>query len=195
MTRTATIERTTKETHIICTLNLDGSGKSTVKTGLGFLDHMLNALARHSRIDLELTCAGDLSCDDHHTVEDCAIVIAEAINAAVGDGRGIERFGQSFVPMDETLVRCAIDLCGRPTAIIALDLRREKIGDVATENIIHFFRSFANTLRCSLHLDTIRGENDHHKSEAAFKSLARALRDAVALTTFNDIPSTKGMVR
>ncbi len=195
MTRTATIERTTKETRITCTLNLDGSGQSTVNTGLGFFDHMLNAFAKHSRMDLELTCIGDLSCDDHHTVEDCAIVIAEAIGKALGDGRGIERFGQSFVPMDETLVRCVIDLCGRSTAIVALHLKREQIGGVATENITHFFSSFANTLRCSLHLDTLRGENDHHKAEAAFKSLARALRDAIALTTFNDIPSTKGVVR
>ena len=169
MTRTATIERTTKETRITCKLSLDGSGKSTVNTGFGFLDHMLNAFAKHSRIDLELACAGDIYCDDHHTVEDCAIVLAEAISAAIGDGRGIERFGQSFVPMDETLVRCAIDLCGRPTAIFSFDFKREQIGDIATENIIHFFRSFANTLRCSLHLDTIRGENDHHKSEAAFQ--------------------------
>lgn len=195
MTRTATIERTTKETRITCTLNLDGSGKSTVNTGLGFFDHMLNAFAKHSRMDLELTCAGDLHCDDHHTVEDCAIVVAEAISAALGDGRGIERFGQSFVPMDETLVRCAIDLCGRPTSIIALGFKREQIGGVATENITHFFRSFANTLRCSLHLDTLRGENDHHKAEAAFKSTARVLRDAITLTAFNDIPSTKGVVR
>lgn len=195
MTRTATIERTTNETRITCTLNLDGAGKCDVNTGLGFFDHMLHAFAKHSRIDLELTCAGDLSCDDHHTIEDCAIVIAEAIGVAIGDGRGIERFGQSFVPMNETLVRCAIDLCGRPTAIVWLDFKREQIGHVASENITHFFRSFANTLRCSLHLDTIRGENDHHKAEAAFKSLARALRDAVALTTFNDIPSTKGVVR
>ncbi len=166
-----------------------------MNAGLGFLDHMLNAFAKHSRIDLKLTCIGDLACDDHHTVEDCAIVIAEAISKAVGDGRGIERFGQSVVPMDETLVRCAIDLGGRPTAIVSLNFKREKIGDVATENIAHFFRSFAATLRCSLHLDTIRGENDHHKAEAAFKSTARALRDAVALTAFNDIPSTKGVVR
>jgi imidazoleglycerol phosphate dehydratase HisB len=195
MTRTATIERTTKETSITCTINLDGSGKSTVNTGLGFFDHMLNAFAKHSRIDLELACAGDIHCDDHHTVEDCAIVIAEATSKAIDDARGIERFGQSFIPMDETLVRCAIDLCGRPTAVITLDLKREDIGGVAAENITHFFRSFANTLRCSLHLDTIRGDNDHHKAEAAFKSLARALQDAVALTTFNDIPSTKGVVR
>ncbi len=195
MTRTATIERTTKETRITCALNLDGTGNCDAKTGLGFLDHMIHAFAKHSRIDIEISCVGDLQYDDHHTVEDCAIVLAEAIGIAIGDGRGIERFGQGFVPMDETLVRCAIDLCARPTAIVALDFKRERIGDVATENIEHFFRSFANTLRCSLHLDTIRGDNDHHKAEAAFKSVARALRDAITLTAFDDAPSTKGVLR
>ncbi len=195
MTRTATIERTTRETRITGHVNLDGTGTSQIKTGLGFLDHMLHTLAKHSRINLTLECAGDLTVDDHHTVEDAAIAIAEAISQALGDGRGIERFGEALVPMDESLVRCAIDLSGRPAPVIALDLNRERIGEVSCENIEHFFRSFANTLRCALHLDTLRGANDHHKAEAAFKACARALKQAICISEFNDIASTKGSIR
>lgn len=195
MTRTTTIERTTTETRIRCAITLDGTGKSHIATGLGFLDHMLATLAKHSRIDLEIECAGDLRIDDHHTVEDTAIVLAEAIGNLLADGRGIERFGEALAPMDEALVRCAIDISGRPAPVIVLNLQREKIGDVSCENIEHFFRSFANTLRCALHLDTLRGENDHHKAEAAFKAFARALREAIRISPFDDIASTKGAIR
>ena len=195
MIRTATIARTTQETRITGSVNLDGTGESSIKTGLGFLDHMLTSFAKHGRFDITLECAGDLVVDDHHTVEDTAIALAEAMREALGDGRGIERFGEAFVPMDEALVRAAIDLSGRPLPVIALDLTRERIGDVACENIQHFFRSFASTLRCALHVDTIRGENDHHKAEAAFKACARALRQATRITEFADIPSTKGLLQ
>ena len=195
MKRTATIERTTTETRIRCAVTLDGTGESRIATGLGFLDHMLQTLAKHSRINLEIECAGDLRIDDHHTVEDIAITLAEAIGTALADGRGIERFGEALVPMDESLVRCAIDISGRPAPVIALGLQREKIGDVSCENIEHFFRSFANTLRCALHLDTLRGANDHHKAEAAFKAFARALRCAIRISPFDDIASTKGSIR
>lgn len=152
---------------------------------------MLETLARHSRFDLEIVADGDLVTDDHHTAEDCAIAIGQAIDEALGDRVGIVRFGYAYAPLDESLCRAVVDLSGRPWPEISIEFSRDKIGDVATENLIHFFRSLAIEARMSLHIDLIRGDNDHHKAEAAFKALALALRVAVSVTG-DDVPSTKG---
>ena len=191
MTRRAEIKRETTEVTITGHLDLDGSGSGVVKTGLGFLDHMLVTLAKHGRFDLELVAAGDTGVDDHHTVEDCAIVLGRALDQALGDRSGISRFGYAYAPLDESLSRAVVDLSGRPWPEISIDFSRERIGEVATENIIHFLRSFAIEGRMALHVDLIRGENDHHKAESAFKAVAMALRAAVGASG-NDVPSTKG---
>lgn len=192
--RTAERARATRETSIALRLNLDGVGESSVATGLGFLDHMLASLALHARIDLSLTCEGDLRVDDHHTVEDCALALGEALCDALGDRAGIARFAHAYAPLDEALARAVIDLSGRPSACVSLALTRERLGDVATENLTHFFVSLATTLRASLHVDVLRGENDHHKTEAAFKALALALRAAIARDGSTRIPSAKGVL-
>jgi imidazoleglycerol-phosphate dehydratase len=191
--RRASIRRTTAETDISLDLDLDGTGRSEIQTGLGFLDHMLASLARHARIDLELACNGDLDIDDHHTAEDCALALGQAIDQALGDRRGIRRFGHAYAPLDEALARVVIDLSGRPGAFVELGLRRERIGDIACESIDHVFRSLATAARATLHVDLLRGANDHHRAEAAFKALALALRQAVAREG-EDVPSTKGVL-
>ncbi len=190
--RRAEKSRATKETTVRVSLNLDGSGKSAVATGIGFLDHMLDALAKHARLDLELECEGDLHVDDHHVAEDCALVLGAAVDEALGDRRGVTRFGSAYAPLDEALARAVVDLSGRPWTEFHVPFRRDSIGGLATENIGHVFRSFGLAARMSLHVDLIRGENDHHKAEAAFKALALALRQAVALDGTQDVPSTKG---
>jgi len=191
--RTATITRTTRETDIRVELGLDGSGTASIATGLGFFDHMLTALATHARIDLDLACTGDLHVDDHHTIEDCALALGQAFDAALGERRGITRFGSAYAPLDESLCRVVIDLSGRPSSVVSLGFTRETLGDVATENLSHFFSSFAVGARCTLHVDCLRGENDHHRAEAAFKAFALALRQAVAIDAANNrVPSTKG---
>ena len=192
--RTASVNRKTQETNIRLTLNLDGSGESNISTGIGFLDHMLTSLTRHARFDLSLSCTGDLDVDGHHTSEDCALALGMAIDKAIGERRGIQRFGSAFCPMDEALARVVIDLSGRPSPHISLGLRRERIGAMATENITHVFQSLAIAIRASVHVDCLRGENDHHRSEAAFKACALALRQAVSRTNDNRIPSTKGVL-
>lgn len=192
--RQATLERLTSETEIRLTLELDGSGKAVIDTGLGFFDHMLTALAKHSRIDLELACSGDLHVDDHHTIEDCGIALGQALDRALGDRRGIRRFAHAYAPLDEALARVVVDLSGRPSPHVALGLVRPKIGDVAAENLGHFFESLAIAGRMALHVDVLKGSNDHHRAEAAFKALALALKDAVAVTGHGDIPSTKGLL-
>jgi imidazoleglycerol phosphate dehydratase HisB len=186
--------RTTRETSIRATLDLDGSGKTAVRTGIGFLDHLLDSLARHARFDLSLTCEGDLQVDDHHTAEDCALALGEALDRALADRRGVNRFGWALVPLDEALARAVVDLSGRPFADVTLDLHRERqvIGGLACENIPHLLRSLATAARLTLHVDVLKGENDHHKAEAAFKATALALRQAVAQSGFDDVPSTKG---
>jgi imidazoleglycerol-phosphate dehydratase len=192
-TRVASVRRETRETNIELTLALDGSGEASVATGLGFLDHMLTALVVHARFDLDLSCSGDLAVDDHHSVEDCALTLGQALDQALGDRRGIARFATAYAPLDEALARVVVDLSGRPHASVNLGLRRDMIGAVACENITHFFVSLASAGRMSLHVDMIRGENDHHKAEAAFKALALALRDAVSTDPRSGgIPSTKG---
>ena len=193
MTRTATIERKTQETSIKLSLNLDGEGVATVRTGLGFLDHMLTALAKHARFDLDLTCEGDLQVDDHHTAEDCALALGQALDEALADRAGVRRFASAYAPLDESLARVVVDLSGRPHADVDLRLIRPNIGDIASENIDHIFRSFAMASKTTLHVDVLRGRNDHHKAEAAFKALALALRDAVRIDG-TDIPSTKGVL-
>lgn len=191
MTRRAEIERETSEVAIRGHLELDGSGTSDIKTGLGFLDHMLATLAKHGRFDLALTATGDARVDDHHTVEDCAIVLGRAFDEALGDRKGIGRFGYAYAPLDESLSRAVVDLSGRPWPEISIGFARETIGEVATENLVHFLRSFAIEGRMALHIDLIRGDNDHHKAESAFKALAVALRSAVAADG-DGVPSTKG---
>lgn len=192
--RIAAIHRRTNETDISIEINLDGVGSSKVDTGIGFLDHMLTALSKHGRFDLRLSCKGDLEVDDHHTAEDCALALGSAIDQALGERRGIARFGSSFAPMDESLARAVIDLSGRPSPAIDLQLVRDSIGPIACENIIHFFVSLAINLRASVHVDVLRGTNDHHKAEAAFKAMGMALRAAISLTGEDDIPSTKGLL-
>ncbi len=190
--RSATVARKTGETDIRVALTLDGAGAAKVSTGLGFLDHMLTALAKHSRVDLELSCTGDLHVDDHHTAEDCALALGKALDDALGDRAGIARFAHAYAPLDEALARVVVDLSGRPFSAVNIRFTRASIGDIATENITHFFQSFATAARLTLHVDLIRGENDHHKAEACFKALALALRGAVALDPTAGMPSTKG---
>lgn len=189
--RSAEIARKTGETEVEVSIRLDGHGVSDVASGLGFLDHMLSALAKHGGFDLTLRARGDVDVDDHHTVEDCAIVLGRALDEALGDRSGIARFGSAYAPLDECLARAVVDLSGRPWPEIDIDFDRELIGKVATENIIHFFRSFAIEGRLALHIDLVRGDNDHHKAESAFKALALALRAAVSRSG-DDIPTTKG---
>ena len=190
--RQAEIKRATKETQVSCQLNLDGTGRVRVATGLGFLDHLLTSLAHHARFNLTLECKSDLQIDDHHTMEDCALVLGAALDQALGDKRGVTRFGYAYAPMDEALARAVIDLSGRPFAAVSLDLKRPMLGDLAAENIEHFLASFATAAKLALHVDLLRGQNDHHRAEAAFKATALALRQAVALTGFDEVPSTKG---
>lgn len=194
MSRSAEISRKTGETDITVTLALDGSGVAEIETGLGFLDHMLGALTKHSGIDLTVRATGDTDVDDHHTVEDCAIVLGRALDEALQDRSGITRFGYAYAPLDETLCRAVIDLSGRGWPEVDIPFTRPRVGDVATENIVHFFRSLAIEARMALHIDLIRGDNDHHKAEAAFKSVALALRIAVAAND-GGVPSTKGSLR
>ena len=189
-----TVQRITNETRVVVELNLAGKGQSQVSTGVGFLDHLLSALARHARFDLVVRCDGDLIVDDHHTVEDVALALGSALDDALGDRTGVNRFGDALVPLDEALARVAIDLSGRPFADVNLGLRRETIGALATENISHFLRSLASTARMTLHVDVLKGENDHHRAEAAFKATALALKQAVAPSGFADVPSTKGVL-
>lgn len=191
--RTATVSRQTNETDIQLALNLDGSGRAKISTGIGFLDHMLTALAVHGRLDLELSCTGDTGVDDHHTAEDTAIALGQAVDRALGDRAGITRFASAYAPLDESLARCVIDLSGRPWPVVELGLKREMIGQIACENITHWFQTLAINSRAAVHVDVLRGENDHHRAEAAFKAIALALRAAVAIDDrATGIPSTKG---
>ena len=193
MSRTATVERKTSETDITLTLNLDGSGTADIETGIGFLDHMLGSLTKHARFDLTLRCAGDLHIDDHHTAEDCALALGQALDQALGDRAGIRRFGHAYAPLDEALARAVVDLSGRPFHRIELGTVREMLGTIALENLRHVMQSLALASRSCIHVDVLRGENDHHRVEAAFKALAQALRAAVARDG-DDVPSTKGVL-
>lgn len=190
--RIATITRKTNETDITVTVNLDGTGVTDISTGVGFMDHLLTSLGHHSLIDITVAADGDLEIDDHHTVEDTALVLGEALAAALGDRAGIQRFSEATVPMDEALATTSIDVGGRPYAVIDLELATPYIGNLTTQNIPHALDAFARTAGLTMHV-TARGQNDHHVAEAAFKSLARALRGAVAIDPRRSgIPSTKG---
>ncbi|MCP4899672.1 MAG: imidazoleglycerol-phosphate dehydratase HisB [bacterium] len=190
-TRCATVDRTTRETAISLNLDLNGTRQIDVSTGIGFLDHMLTSLAFHAGWNLKLKCTGDLEVDDHHTAEDCALALGEALSTALGDRSGIARFGSAYAPLDEALARAVIDLSGRPWPEIDLGLTRENLGEIATENLTHVFTSLAMAAGATLHIDVIRGFNDHHRAEAAFKALALALRQATAASG-GVIASTKG---
>lgn len=191
--RIAEVQRKTKETDIRVSLNLDGVGKSRINTGLPFLDHMLELLAKHALLDLELNCKGDLEIDDHHSVEDIAITLGQALNKALGDKRGINRYGSAIVPMDDALCGCAIDLSGRFYLHYEIPTRRQKIGNFSIELADHFWRSLAETAKFNLHMDLIRGKNTHHILESTFKAFARTLRQAIALDPrVTEVPSTKG---
>lgn len=192
--RTGSVDRTTRETSVAVRLTLDGTGAAEVSTGIGFLDHLLTTLAAHARFDLSLSCRGDVHVDDHHSAEDCALALGQAIDAALGDRRGVQRFGSAYAPLDESLARAVVDLSGRPHASVDLALLRESIGGLSCENIPHVIRSLATASRSTVHVDVLRGANDHHKAEAAFKALALALRQAVARTGGADVPSTKGVL-
>jgi len=192
--RQAKVSRKTSETSIELDLILDGTGKADIETGIGFLDHMLISLTKHARLDLILRCKGDLEVDDHHTAEDCALALGQALDQALSDRRGIKRFAHAYAPLDEALARVVIDLSGRPSAVVDLDLRRECLGELACENIVHVFTSLAMASKSALHVDVLRGENDHHKAEAAFKALALALRDAIQRDGSDQVPSTKGVL-
>lgn len=177
--RVAQISRKTKETDIRVQLALDGSGASRIDTGIPFLDHMLDLFARHGLFDLEVECKGDLQIDDHHSVEDIAICLGQAFLLALGDKAGIARYGMSLVPMDESLCRAVVDLSGRFYLIYEVDTRRQRIGNFSVELAEHFWRSLAESLKCNLHIDLLRGRNTHHILESTFKSTARALKQAV----------------
>ncbi len=194
MKRQATIERNTKETQIKATVDLDGSGAYDVKTGIGFLDHMLEQLARHSLIDITLSAKGDLHIDHHHTAEDSGIVLGQAIAKAMGDKLGITRYADVHLPMDDTLTRVAIDVSGRPYLVWKVEFTRPKLGEMDTELFREWFQAFAQNAGITLHVETLHGENNHHIAETCYKGLARALRTALTLDPrqAGRIPSTKG---
>ncbi len=191
--RTAQLSRKTKETKIDLSLNLDGTGIASVHTGVGFFDHMLDLLSRHSLIDLEVTAEGDLQIDAHHTVEDVGIVLGQALEKATGDKRGINRYGWAIVPMDESLAQVAIDLSSRPAFVFNVKFKGDLIGAFPVELIEEFYKAFATNARLNLHVSVPYGTNNHHVSEAIFKATAKALRQAVSHDPrSNDVPSTKG---
>ena len=192
--RKSEIIRKTKETEIICELNLDGVGKNHINTGIGFFNHMLELFSYHSLIDLKLTAKGDTHIDLHHTVEDTGYVVAQAITKALSDKKGIKRYGFFYVPMDECLSRCVIDFSGRPELVWKVELGLEKIGEMDTELFHEFFKAFTNEAKCNLHIENFYGKNNHHTIESCFKSFARSIRQAVEIDERikGIIPSSKG---
>jgi len=194
--RTASVERNTNETKITASVNLDGTGSYTVSTGIGFLDHMLEQLSRHSLIDLDVKAVGDLHIDFHHTTEDTGIAIGEAVMKALGDRKGIARFGQAMSPMDETLTRVVLDASNRPFLVWKVEFVRDKLGDMDTELFKEWFQAFAQAAGLTLHIETLYGENNHHIVESCFKGVARALRQAFEIDPrkADAVPSTKGVL-
>ncbi len=194
--RTATIERQTKETSISVSLDLDGTGIYDVSTGIGFLDHMLEQLSRHSLMDLTVKATGDLHIDFHHTTEDTGIAIGEAFSEALGDRKGITRYGSALIPMDETLSRIALDVSNRPYLIWHVNFTKPKLGDMDTELFKEWFQAFAQAAGITLHVENLYGENNHHIVESCYKGLARALRQAIEIDPrkADEVPSTKGML-
>ena len=196
MSRKAKIQRKTKETNISVEVNLDGKGKYQIKTKIGFLDHMLEQLAKHSLIDMKINAKGDTHIDLHHTTEDTGIAIGEAIKKAAGNRKGIKRYATTNIPMDETLTRVSLDISNRPYLIWNVDLKVEKLGEMDTELFKEWFQAFAQSAGITLHVENIYGENSHHKSESCFKALARSLKEALEIDKRikNSIPSTKGTI-
>ena len=194
--RTANLRRVTKETSVEITVNVDGTGKASIDTPIGFLSHMLDAIARHAQIDLEVVAAGDTFIDYHHTVEDVGLVLGEVFATALGDKRGIRRFGHAYVPLDEALARVVVDFAGRPFLVFDVPLDREMLlihKDFPFALVEEFFKSFANKCACNLHIDLIRGRNGHHAAEAIFKAFAIAVREAKQVVG-SEVPSTKGVI-
>jgi len=191
-TRRATAARKTQETDITISISLDGTGSSSIESGIGFLDHMLTSFSRHSGIDITLQCQGDLVVDDHHTVEDIAIVLGGAITEALGEKRGIRRYGWAMIPMDEALARCAVDLGGRSCSVFRAEFSRPLIEGLSTELVEHFFTSLAGSMNANIHIAILEGRNTHHKIEAIFKAFAYAMKDAIKVEG-NAVPSTKGV--
>ncbi len=196
MSRTADITRKTKETNVRVAVDLDGTGEARVATGIGFYDHMLESFARHAGFDVTIETQGDLHIDMHHTVEDTGIVLGQAVKSALDGFAGVRRFGSAYIPMDETLTRCAIDLSNRPYLIWRVQFQRPKVGEMDTELFKEFHHAFAMNAGACVHLETLYGENSHHIAESGFKALARALRQAVELDpkTHGHAPSTKGVL-
>jgi len=194
--RAATIKRHTKETKISATVDLDGTGAYDVSTGVGFLDHMIEQLARHSLIDIALRCEGDLHIDQHHTTEDSGIALGQALAEALGDKAGITRYGACYLPMDETLTRVALDVSGRPFLVWDVEFTRAKVGEMDTELFREWFQAFAQHAGITLHVKNLYGENNHHIAETCYKALARALRQAIAIDPRQSgrVPSTKGQL-
>ena len=192
--RTAKVNRKTKETDISCEINIDGSGLNEISTGIGFFDHMLEIFSHHSLIDLKLKAEGDIHVDFHHTVEDAAYVLSEAINKAIGEKKGINRYGFFYIPMDESLSRTVIDFSGRPEFVWKVSLGLKKIGEMDTELFHEFFKAFCNESKCNLHIENFYGDNNHHIIESCFKSFARSIRQALTVDERikNIIPSSKG---
>jgi len=192
--RKAAVKRTTKETNVEIAVDLEGRGTSTIATGIGFLDHMLELLARHARMDITVKAAGDLHIDHHHTTEDVGIALGQAVKQALGEMKGITRYADVHVPMDEALTRVAIDISGRPYLVFKVAFVRDKVGTFDTELVSEWFRAFAMNAGITLHVETLYGSNDHHIAESCFKGLARALRTAVAIDprAKDEVPSTKG---
>ena len=192
--RKAKVQRNTKETKISATVNLDGIGRSKIETGIGFLDHMVEQISRHGLIDLDLKAKGDLHIDDHHTIEDIGISLGEALNKAVGDKKGIKRYGHSYVPLDEALSRVVLDLSGRPGLHMKVDFVKEEVGGIDVNMFEHFFQSLCNHAFLTLHIENFSGENTHHQIETIFKAFGRALRMALEIDSKQEdvIPSTKG---
>ena len=194
--RTAAVKRKTKETDVAVEVNLDGTGASSIATGIGFFDHMLDLLARHSRIDISVKAKGDLHIDHHHTTEDVGIALGQAVKQALGDMKGITRYADVHMPMDEALTRVAIDVSGRPYLVFKSAFVRDKVGTFDTELVNEWFQAFAMNSGATLHVETLYGTNDHHIAESCFKGLARALRAALAIDprAANEVPSTKGQL-
>ena len=192
--RNAKVNRKTKETNISCEINIEGTGQNEISTGIGFFDHMLEIFSHHSLIDLKLKADGDIHVDFHHTVEDAAYVLAEAINQAIGEKKGINRYGFFYIPMDESLSRVVIDFSGRPEFVWKVNLGLKKIGEMDTELFHEFFKAFCNASKCNLHIENFYGDNNHHIIESCFKSFARSIRQALTVDQRikNIIPSSKG---
>lgn len=191
--RSYKIERNTLETQIVVEIDLEGTGKAEIDTGVGFFDHMLTLMAFHGKFDMKVKCSGDTYVDDHHTIEDIGIALGECVKQALGDRRGIKRYSTVFIPMDEALAQTSIDVSNRPYLVFNAEFIDERVGNMATQMVKEFFRAFVNESRVTLHINLLYGENDHHKIEAIFKSFARALKDAIEIIS-DEVASSKGVL-